>query len=222
MVFEVIETVRLTVFLSFQVSCAVQGCHAVFYGYGHRVCRQHSLCKVRKPDNIVVWDPSGCSVCTKLVDFCFKSKETNRIDRKTVVHQLKKWVRGFQKNKTGPYLADEDLRETLFPHSGREAVWRATSTEPQPTTSKELDKSLGTLDLDTEGMDIDPATEEDLLAGKSSVFDGFPDEEEELEVSTLATPGYLHLSFSINLNQVCSFTLSPHSKKKSRGRKRQS
>ena len=180
---------RLIVFLSFQVNCAASGCHAVFFGYGHMVCREHAPCKVRKPGNIIVWDPADCHICSKLVDSAFKSKDITRIDRKNAVNHLKKWIRGFQKNKTGPYLANDDLRETLFPKSGREAVWRADSTsEPQASTSKDLEKSLGIMDLDTEGMDVDKETEEDLLAEKSSGFDGFPDEEDEIDTSTVATP----------------------------------
>ena len=71
----------------------------------------------------VLWDPTNCLVCNRLIETHF-SQELPKEVRREASSTIRKWVEGFRKNAdTGPFLIDEELRATLFPNTAKRFVF---------------------------------------------------------------------------------------------------
>ena len=59
-------------FLLQGVRCRHEFCRAVLQEpCGHDKCRSHALCKTVEPRFFNIWDPSGCQLCTDLLETAF-------------------------------------------------------------------------------------------------------------------------------------------------------
>ena len=115
-------------------------------GLGHSVCRQHADCKEVKPDGEVIWNPDSCDVCLALADIAFEKPATKK-EKQRALKSLKRWAKGFQKNRPGkPFLNSEKWRARVFPKGGPEAIWKVSSTTFRPIQKipEEVSSSAGT------------------------------------------------------------------------------
>ena len=98
-------------------------CNLEFVGLGHVVCRQHADCRVVMEDGEVIWTPDNCQVCLGLADTAFE-RATSKSSRQRAIKSLKKWARGFQKNRPGkPFLPSEKWRARVFPNGGKDFIY---------------------------------------------------------------------------------------------------
>ena len=71
----------------------------------------------------VLWDPSNCQVCNRLIETHF-SQDLPKEVRREASSTIRKWVEEFRKNAdAGPFLIDEELRATLFPNTAKRFVF---------------------------------------------------------------------------------------------------
>ena len=110
-----------------QLPCEEEDCtNHLPSSLGHSLCRRHAPCHVMK-DTFLIWDPEGCDFCFDTFNLLLARPGPTTEPNKTV---LKKWVRGFQRNRKGPYLMKELHREILFPKSSPSVVWGVASALP--------------------------------------------------------------------------------------------
>ena len=180
--------------MSFQVVCAVEACKSEFVGLGHVVCRQHADCRVVKEDGEVIWTPDSCQVCLGLADTAFE-RPSSKSSRQRAIKSLKKWARGFQKNRPGrPFLPSEMWRARVFPKGAPEFVYRGVTcfkavqgpAEPSPAVEQEL---LQPKDTFTECSSPISKEQEASLLQEGTVTDSSNEGDDSSVSEPVAEPG---------------------------------